>query len=208
MMMGDAERWCPRRDHSVDESDIRTGRGPYGGPVRWSSLFADLESQLQAAEDQERLAAVPEVTRAERAAVALADRLRGHAGGLRLALRDGSVVAGEVVDMGPSWVLLADGPREHLVPTAGLSWVVGLGEAAAPDAGPVMSRLTLGHALRAVARDRAVVRVRTDGGDVVGRVDGVGRDHVDVTRVHPDSLRPTGERCAVPWSALLLLSRL
>src|SRR5690606_1129435 len=79
MMMGDAERWCPRRDHSVDESDIRTGRGPYGGPVRWSSLFADLESQLQAAEDQERLAAVPEVTRAERAAVALADRLRGHA---------------------------------------------------------------------------------------------------------------------------------
>jgi len=142
MMMGDAERWCPWRDHSVDESDIRTGRGPYGGPVRWSSLFADLESQLQAAEDQERLAAVPEVTRA------------------------------------------------------------------APDAGPVMSRLTLGHALRAVARDRAVVRVRTDGGDVVGRVDGVGRDHVDVTRVHPDSLRPTGERCAVPWSALLLLSRL
>ncbi|KGM15178.1 hypothetical protein N867_11085, partial [Actinotalea fermentans ATCC 43279 = JCM 9966 = DSM 3133] len=68
-------------------------------------------------------------------------------------------------------------------------------------------RLRLGHALRAVARDRSVVRVLTTAGTVVGRVDAVGTEHLDVALVRPDDDRPTGARCAVAWSALLVLSR-
>lgn len=176
--------------------------------MRWSSLFADLEAQLEAAESRERLAAVPELTRAERAGVALADRLRaGTSAPLRLTLRGGEVVSGRLVDVTPQWVLLEDDAREHLVPAAAVALVSGLPSTAAPPASGVVRRLTLGHALRAVARDRSVVRVRVDGGSVLGRVDGVGRDHLDVTLVQQDSGRPSGERCAVPWSALLVLSR-
>lgn len=194
----------------MDNSDTGPGATSYRGAVRWDALFADLGSQLEAAEARDRLGDVPDLTRAERAGVTLADRARAHgARELRLVLRDGESVVGTVADVGPQWLLvLADGGREHLVPLAALAAVSGLVETAAPPAGVVMSRLTLGHALRAVARDRSVVRIRTTGGSLVGRVDAVGADHLDVALVHGDSGRPTGERRTVPWSALLVLSRL
>ena len=54
--------------------------------------------------------------------------------------------------------------------------------------------------LRAVARDRAVVRVLTTAGETVGRIDAVGADHVDVALVRPDSGRPSGEvRTVAGW---------
>ncbi len=79
--------------------------------------------------------------------------------------------------------------------------------AAAPSAGGVVARrLTLGHALRALARDRVVVRLAVDGGEVVGRLDRVGADHVDVTSVADGSGgRPPGRtaRCwTVPIAAI------
>lgn len=193
----------------MDKSGIRRGRGPYGVLVRWDALFADLGSQLGLAQARERLDDVPDLTRAERAGIRLVDRLRAHSGPLRLVLADGEALGGVVADAGPQWLLvLADDGREHLVPLGALAAVSGLGDAAAPPAGVVLSRLTLGHALRAVARDRSLVRVRTTGGAVVGRVDAVGADHLDVALVRADSGRPTGERRAVPWSALLALCRL
>lgn len=177
--------------------------------VRWQALFADLELQLDVAQARDRLDDVPDMTRAERAGVALAARLRAHAdaGEVVVTVRGGERCRGRLVDVGPQWVLLADGPREHLVPLDAIALVSGLGDAAAPADGPVGSRLRLGHALRAVARDRSVVRAQTTGGDVIGRVDAVGTDHLDVALVRPDDGRPTGARCAVPWSALLVLTR-
>lgn len=177
----------------------------YGVGVRWQGLFADMELQLRAAEDAERWAPVPDLTRAERAAVPLADRLRATGSPVRLELVGGEVVDGRVVEVGDGWFLLVDGTREHLVPSAGVATVRGLAQGAAP---PAAARLLgVRHALRLVARDRALVRVLHAGGEVAGRVDAVGADHVDVGLVD-ESRRPTGVRAAVLLRALRLVSRL
>lgn len=175
--------------------------------MRWQALFADLELQLDAAAARDLLDDVPDLTRAERAGVGLAARLRAHEREVVVTLHGGEVRRGVPTDVGASWLLLADGPREHLVPFGGIAVVTGLGDMAAPEQDAVASRLRLGHALRAVARDRSVVRALTTGGTVVGRVDAVGTDHLDLALVRPDDDRPSGVRCAVGWSALLVLSR-
>ena len=175
--------------------------------MRWHALFADLELQLDAAEARDRLDEVPELTRAERAGIALAGRLRAHGAEVAVTVHGGECVRGELADVGAQWLLLSDGPREHLVPLDAIALVGGLGDVTAPAPGAVGSRLRLGHALRAVARDRSVVRLLTTGGSVAGRVDAVGTDHLDVSLVRPDDGRPTGARCAVAWSAVLVLSR-
>jgi len=176
--------------------------------VRWSALFADLELQLEAAEARGRDADVAELTRAERASVALVDRLRASQDHLlRVGLVHGGTVTGLLRDAGQAWFLLADGPREHLVPLRAVAVVAGLADVAAPPDVSALRRLGLGHVLRAVARDRSVVRVATSAGTVVGRVDAVGADHVDLAPVRPDTGRPTGERQVVPFDALAILTR-
>jgi hypothetical protein len=177
--------------------------------MRWDALFADMELQLDAVDGRGRAQDVADLTRAERASVHLGDRVRGSLSReIRVVLVDGSRVVGSVRDVGPVWVLLVDGNREHLVPLGAVATVVGLGELSAPPEGAVLRRLGLGHALRAVARDRRLVDVVTMAGTVTGRLDGVGGDHVDVALVHPDSGRPTGELHVVPFAALVLLTGL
>lgn len=168
-----------------------------------------MELQLDAAGQQDRDRVVADLTRAERASLTLADRLRAcGARDVRLVLRDGTRVEGRVQEVGPAWWLLGDGGREHLVPFGSVATAHGLPETAAPQETGVLRRLGLGHALRAVARDRAVVRVLTTAGPTVGRIDAVGADHVDVSLVLPDSGRPTGERVTVALGALLLVTSL
>jgi hypothetical protein len=164
------------------DRSARCRRYPYGGRVRWESLFADMESQLVAARAQELRDEVAELTRAERAQVALTDRFRAARGSrLRLLLRDGQTVDGAAVEVAPQWLLLApDAYRRSLVPSTAVSGAVGLRSQAAPPAGAVERGLSLGHALRALARDRTVVRVDADGASVTGRIERVGADHVDV----------------------------
>lgn len=163
---------------------------------------------MDAAQARERLGDVPDLTRAERAGVTLASRVRAHAPGqVTVVVHGGHRCPGRVVDVGAQWVLLADGVREHLVPLAAVASVLGLGAVAAPAPGVVESRLGLGHALRALARDRDVVRVLSTAGMLTGRLDAVGTDHVDVALVRPEDGRPAGEQVAVAWSALLVLSR-
>jgi hypothetical protein len=161
--------------------------------MRWEALFADLEAQLDAARSAEVAADVAELTRAERATVELVARLRaahGHA----LTLRSGA----QQVSGTEQWVLLGDGPARWLVPTASVSAVRGLPVHASPAPGVVERRLSLGHALRAVARDRATVRVVLDADELSGRVDRVGADHLDLTVPVP---RP-GAVWAVPFRAV------
>ncbi|GEA88619.1 hypothetical protein [Cellulomonas cellasea] len=166
--------------------------------MRWEALFADLEAQLGAARATEAAADVAELTRAERATVELGSRLRAAHGHV-LTLRSGAArVTGTVLDVAEQWVLLADGPARWLVPTAGVTAVRGLPLHAAPAPGAVERRLSLGHALRAVARDRATVRVVLDDEELSGRVDRVGADHLDLTVPDP---RP-GAVWAVPFRAV------
>ncbi|WP_245530239.1 hypothetical protein [Cellulomonas flavigena] len=167
---------------------------------RWEHLFADIEAQLAAGRADEARWDVAELTRAERARVNLADRLRGAVGArVRVVVAPEEPFAGVVSEAAAQWVLLdLGGGRRAVVPTRAIRTVEGLGPRVAPPAGRLESALGLGHVLRALARDRVVVCVRTDVGVVTGRLDRVGADHVDVT---PEA--PAGRTVSVPFHALL-----
>ncbi|NCT91373.1 hypothetical protein GXB85_10470 [Cellulomonas sp. APG4] len=173
--------------------------------MRWHELLADLERRFDAEMGQARAAEVAELTRAEWARTTLDDRLRAHREvHLVLRLRSGGSLEGRLVESGVGW-LLVHGPagREDLVHLAGVVGIDGLGQGVAPPPGEVGARLGFGHALRAVARDRTVVRLATcDGGHVDGRVDVVGADHLVVALVSPETGRPVGPVRTVPFSAV------
>lgn len=148
--------------------------------MRWHSLFEDLEAQLEREDAAGLHAEVAERVRAERASVELADRLLAHAGSrLALALARGRV-EGVVVDVAPQWLLLLQDRTPVLVPTTAVVAVQGLARAVAPEPGRVLRRLGLGHALRALARDRSAVAVHAGGEVLTGTVDRVGADHLDL----------------------------
>ncbi len=167
-----------------------------------------MELQVDALDAEARTAQVAELTRAERSSVHLVDRLRAGVGSpVEVLVRTGARLGGDLLDVGGTWLLLQDGRREHLVPTAALVTVGGIPAVAAAATSSPLRRLGLGHALRALARDRCVVRVDTAGGTVVGRLDAVGADHVDVGLVDVADQRPTGARSAVLLPAVGVVSR-
>lgn len=175
--------------------------------MRWEALFADMEMQVEAAEALDRHAGVAEATRAERAAVLLVDRLLAAVGStVAVTFRSGLTMRGAVVDCGHAWVLLDGGLQEHLIPVTAVGSVAGLPSSAAASGGEVARRLGLGPALRAVARDRSLVRAVTAGRVLHGRVDAVGADHLDLGLAFEDDGRPTGERHLVTFAALEVLS--
>ena len=177
--------------------------------MRWEDLFADLESQWDAEQRRELDAEVADRTRRERATVTLGDRLAGAgAAPVSVTLRDGSRIGGRVADVGDGWFLLGEPGRVTcLVPMAAVVSVTGL--AARAVEGSVGRRFGLGYALRAVSRDRAVVRV-TDatGATCTGTIDAVGSDHVELAEHAADlPRRPenvTGRR-VVPFAAIVLV---
>lgn len=176
--------------------------------VRWDALFTDMELQAEALEADARGAHVAELTRAERSSVHLVDRLRAGLGHpVDVVVRTSGRVSGELLDVAAAWLLLQDSRREHLVPMNAVVSVRGVPTVAAAGAGSALRRLGLGHALRALARDRCVVRCETAAGAVVGRVDAVGADHVDMGLVDPADGRPTGVREVILLHSLGVVSR-
>lgn len=167
--------------------------------MRWESLFGDLEGQMAAARGDEWRAEVSDRTRGERAAVDLPARIAASQGSeLTLVLIDGERVSGALEDSAHDWLLLVDpGGRQHLVPTAAIASVSGL-SASAHHLTEVERRLGVSHALRALSRDRARVRVRTMGGELHGVIAAVLADHIEVAMEGGD--RP---RSAVPLAALV-----
>jgi len=177
-----------------------TGARPPGSAPRWEQLFADLEAQLAAGRADQARWDVAELTRAERGRVTLADRLRAATGTrLRIVTAEGEPLEGLVAEATAHWVLLDLGAgRQAVVPTRAIRTVEGLGARVAPPAGRVESALGLGHVLRALARDRVLVTLRTDAGVHAGRIDRVGADHLDLTLE-----MPAGRSLGVPFDALL-----
>ena len=153
--------------------------------MRWEQLFADMEAQLAAARLADARADVAEMARAERASVTISARARASVGrSVRIRVDGGEPISGTLVEAAPEWVLLATSQvRRALVPLAAVGAVDGFAVDAAPEAGLVESRLGLGQVLRALSRDRVGVRVVARGGEVVGRIDRVGADHLDVTEL-------------------------
>ena len=149
--------------------------------MRWEALFADMEAQLAAGRLADVRADVAELARAERSSVTLVARARASIGRPVRVLVATDAIEGELVDAAPQWLLVATSPvRRALVPVAAVAGIVGLAPHAAPATGAVESRLGLGHALRALARDRVAVRVRARDGDLTGRIERVGADHLDL----------------------------
>lgn len=184
--------------------------------MRWTALFDDLEAQLAALERAEREAEIAEHTRAERGALRLVDRLAADLGRrLQVVVAGEGLVTGRLVELGDGWMVLqVDGPRGPgsdllLLPLHGVLTVEGLSGRADPAAPRGGRRLDLRHALRAISRDRALVRVTdTAGTRRAGRIERVGRDHLDL-RALPDDL--TGQRSGagshpvvvVPYTAVV-----
>jgi hypothetical protein len=157
--------------------------------MRWQQLFADLQAQFDEQEAAAERAEWGSRARTEIGAVTLADRLGGALGTpVSLRCRGGGAVAGRLVELGVDWLLLEDEhARSTLVALSGVRAVGGLGRrtAAAEDPGPVRGRLDLRRALRALARDRALVQVVLDDGFVLsGTLDRVGADYVELAE-HP-----------------------
>ena len=176
--------------------------------MRWEGLFDDLEGQLAAEERRDLDDEVAERTRRERALVTLESRLAAAAGsGIRLRLVDGTRVDGVLDERGRDWVLVRkDGGRDVLVPIAAVVTLTALRREAG-DPGTAR-RFGLGYALRALARDRATVAVRLAGGGppLVGTVDAVGADHLDLAE-HPEGVPRRRENVTavttVPFVALV-----
>lgn len=181
--------------------------------MRWEELFADLESQADAAEAAELAAEVAERTRREVGRLRLVDRLRAAVGAaVVLRLRGAGVLTGAVVDVGADWVLLEepDG-RGALVPLREVLALSGVGARSdlPGSEGEVEQRLDLRYALRRLVRDRAAVEVvLLDGTAVAGTLDRVAADHVDLAQHPPEEARrarAVQQVLLVPLSALALV---
>lgn len=160
--------------------------------MRWQQLFADLEARFEA----ER-AEAPSRVRHEVGALRWVDRVAGALGSpVVLQCRGVGAVAGTLCEVGSDWLLVADDRgRESLVASAAVRAISGLGRRTAPaeDAGPVRGRLDLRRALRGLARDRAAVQVVLDDGtSLVGTIDRVGADYVELAEHAADLHRRAG----------------
>lgn len=181
------------------------------GRARWERLFADLEAQYDAATEADFGGEVADRSRREVALVKLSDRVRSSTGEVQVGLAGADVLHGSVVACGPDWVLLAAETAEILVPLAAVSWVRGLSASAQTPTSAVAARLTLGHALRGLARDRTETTVLLRSGErLTGTLDRVGADFVDVAE-HPlgEPRRAVAVRAmrTVPFAALVALRR-
>jgi hypothetical protein len=152
--------------------------------MRWSRLFADLESQLDALVSAEVAGEVAERTRIELSRVHLVDRLRAaedHP--IEVHCAGAGAIRGQLSSVAAEWLLIAEpSGGEALVANSAVLGVVGLGRAVAPrDDTAVARRLGMRQALRAIAKDRAPVEIHlVDGAVHTGTVDRVGADFLDV----------------------------
>jgi hypothetical protein len=162
------------------------------GRDRWEGLFADLESQWEAAERAEADADVEQRTWEALIRSPLVDRLRAARGlEVPLSLVAVGALRATLRDCGPDWVLVAPASSGPLfVPAGALLWVGDLGPDAVPDEleGQVARRWTFRLALRGLVENREEVRlVLTDGTVLEGTLARVGADYVEI------ALHPRGE---------------
>src|SRR5690625_6715942 len=130
--------------------------------MRWQTLFRDLELELESLDRQQDAQDTREQIRTQLAEISLQDRLRGNIGNqLRFTLAGGHAVQGVLDRCYAQWLLLTSSEGEALIPARAIAAVEGLQPAAGPPPGPTANRLTLGHALRALARDRKSTRLNS-----------------------------------------------
>jgi hypothetical protein len=181
--------------------------------MRWDDLFADLDAQALGLELAERAGEIAERTRHEVGRVSLVDRL--------LAARDTEVslamgpdlhLAGAVRRVGPDWLLLHENAgRESVIALARVTHIRGLSARVAPGLGAVASRWDLRMMLRAIVRDRSVVRLHLAQNAVLdGTIDRVAADHLDLAVHAAGEMRrreAVREVLVVPLASVVALRR-
>jgi len=183
--------------------------------MRWESLFADLQAQATELEIAERSAEVQERVRIELSQLALADRIRPAAGQqVRIRCIGELTVAGVLQRVGADWLLLHEGGgREALIQLSAVLALANVGRLSAPptETSSVSARLPVGQVLRAIARDRSVLRLHLrDGGVIDGTIDRVGRDFTEIAVHAAGELRRRSEVrevLLVPHCAVAALRR-
>lgn len=137
---------------------------------------------MRASASRAAAAEVADLAEAESGQVVFTDRLRARIGQeIVLRLLDGDRLGGRLLDAAPQWLVIAQPPREVLVPIPAVvsAWPLG---GAAPPAGEVEQRLSLSHALRELARQGEAVSLRTVVSLERGWIRRVGADHLDLVR--------------------------
>jgi hypothetical protein len=180
--------------------------------MRWERLFEDLEARIESDAARERVAEVADRTRRERAQVDLQSRLLASVGVGGVDVRLGSArMTGQLLDVGPDWVLLEVGTDGSvLVPMAAIRSLTGLAPGAR-TASVVARRFALGAALRAISRDRAPVEIDAGAVRLVGTIDVVGADHLQVAehaRDVPRRAREVVGTHVLPFAGLESVRRL
>jgi hypothetical protein len=162
--------------------------------MRWQQLFADLSAQFEEEAAAAERGESASRARAEIGALRLVDRLGGALGQpVVLSCRGAGRVAGVLTDAGVDWLLVEDDRgSEHLVATAVVTTVAGLGRRTAPPVEGAAARVRpdLRRALKGLARDRAVVQlVLDDGALLTGTIDRVGADYLELAEHAADEPR-------------------
>lgn len=179
--------------------------------MRWQELFADLEAQLVAADRREQQLEVADRIRRERADVPWLDRAACTVGHEISVVTAAGAVRGRLDDLGRDWLLVQEqGRHAAVIPAEAVTAVIGLDRRSDDDRG-MGRRFGFGVALRAIARDRAVVAIHdVAGGLATGTIDRVGADHLDLAEHPADAMRRaevvTGLR-VVPFAAVGIVRR-
>jgi len=152
--------------------------------MRWDELFADLETQLDAARAAEFDAAVEEASRLETSRLMLMDRVRGHEGReLTLMLQGRQRLDLHIVAVGSDWIAGSHSRFSFLVPQASVLRIEGMQRAAArTETSAARRRLGIAAPLRRLARDRSRVSVYGDEGLLAeGLIATTGRDFLEIS---------------------------
>lgn len=177
--------------------------------MRWGSLFDDLEAQVAAAERAAFESGVNELARAEQGSVSLVDRLRGQSASLEFVLRGGLRFHGRIVELAEEWCVIDAAPRSILMPMRAVVAISGAGREAMRESSSVRRSLSIGTALRALARDRSPVLCHYDvapgePGAALGMIDVVGPDYLELISRRADaSLRAARRSTLVPTASLV-----
>ena len=189
--------------------------------MRWDDLFDDLQGQGAAAVAAEVAGEVADRGRYEAGRTSLADRLRAWPRGspLSVGLAHGRRLTGTPLAVGLDWMVLLDGMQECLVPLSAIHWAKPLTGDRRVDPAPIarrggaagclLHRLSLAHAIRYLARDRALVQVAlVDGECVSGTADKAALDHFELAQHAPDEpRRATSVRGSwvIPYAAVAVV---
>lgn len=152
-----------------------------------------MDSRFDDLVDADMMAELPDRQRSAAAALTVVQRCRGalHAD-LRVRVRSGRVHAGELVDVGPDWMMLnGAGSGEVLIVLGAVTAIEGLRSATGTAPSGVGRRFDMRLVLRGIARDRSPVVMGIvgvaegqvgSGTDLSGTIDRVGADFVELAQ--------------------------